>query len=175
MGEQFDDRYPAIFQPGGNELPRASAPARREDPAPEPGHPGPQRTEDPEPADVPAEQATGTPRPLWIWCVPLAAALAMLAAGIFALTAQYWLQPSMVARPANSLGVVPEPRGQRVNRATPALLSVGLGLLAASFFCFTAPGTHRDGRQDCIWRLRLARRPGRLDCPVRGCVVPRTS
>lgn len=136
MEKQFDDRYPAIFQPGGNELPRASGPARRDDPAPLPGEPDPQQGDPlPEPADIPADAAT--PWPVWLWLVPLGTAVAMLAAGFFALTAQYWLEASMVASPANSLGVGPEPWGQRVNQAAPALLSVGFGLLAALLFLAT--------------------------------------
>lgn len=144
MEKPFDDRYPAIFQPGGNELPRASPPARRDDPAPEPGAPGPQRAQDPEPVDAVAEQGTPRPLRLTLWLVPLAAALAMLVAGLFALTAQYWLEASMVAGLADSRGVVPEPWGQRVYPAAPALLSVGLGLLAALLFLASRLRSHTE-------------------------------
>ncbi|WP_146070208.1 hypothetical protein [Arthrobacter sp. GMC3] len=138
MEEKFDQRYPAIFQPGGNELPRVTTTASKSEPRTSsvgPAHPVDVETSSsPTTTAQPLAPSVETPG-LWRgWIAPLAAAAAMLSAGVFVITAQYWLAASMVVGPADSLGVEPEPWGQSVNRAAPALLTVGFGLLAVVLF-----------------------------------------
>lgn len=132
----FDERYPAMFQPGGDGPDSAGEPAAHSPAAPpEPdekrhavqANSGPGYTTE----AGPGETGGHGDGPAWRWWVPLAAAVAMIAAGLFALTAQYWLPPSMEMDPAAFQGIVLQPWGQLIYPAAPALLGTGTGILGA--------------------------------------------
>ncbi|MGP9501404.1 hypothetical protein ACT3TS_04235 [Specibacter sp. AOP5-B1-6] len=157
---QFDERYPAMFQPGGDgadvsaatvaEISAAavvpskeSGPHAREPeivvepvperPGPVPERPGPELTPTPQEIPTPAAGASAE-WPAWRWPVPLAAALVMLAAGVFSLTVQYWLPAAATADPSASQGITLQPWGELISSAAPALLGTGVGILGALLF-----------------------------------------
>lgn len=72
--------------------------------------------------------------PPLLWISALAASAVMLAAGVFALTAQYWLPSSMEMDPANFQGVQLQPWGQVIFAAAPPLLATGIGIPATLLF-----------------------------------------
>lgn len=185
MDNKFDERYPAIFQPGGDGLPRAAetrsppvqlaVPLHPQVPVGQPslmqpgpiGRPGPigqplvlaepglgtrmpaapvaeqdavgQAATGAEPPGLvpgygPQAAGTSAPWPALRWLVPLGAAVAMLAAGAFSLTAQYWVAASMELDPSKFHGIELQPWGQIIYQAAPALLGTGCGILAGLLF-----------------------------------------
>lgn len=130
----FDERYPAMFQPGGDGPGVAGDPAaesRAAQPEPEEAKRAVQATGGPDytAEAAPAENGEYGDGPAWRWWLPLAAAVVMIAAGLFALTVQYWLPVSMDMDPAAFQGIVLQPWGQLVYPAAPALIGTGTGLL----------------------------------------------
>ncbi|WP_125614475.1 hypothetical protein [Specibacter cremeus] len=168
-----DDRYPAIYQRGGDDLPRtavappaafptAGAPPAEAPPAveavpvvdavPAADAPGP----DPDQPDAdgprPAPWRAGRARVLLI----LAAAL--VAAGVACLTIQYWLPASLVMDPAALHGIAVSPWGPTVAAAAPHFMGAGVGLGVAVLF-FAArnrPAADRSFRATALaWALAL--------------------
>lgn len=152
---QFDERYPAMFQPGGDgadvsaatvaetsaaamvpskdSRPPAREPETMVEPNPEPERAGPELT--PTPQEIPTPAAGDSAEwPAWRWPVPLAAALVLLAAGVFSLTAQYWFPAANTADPNASQGIMLQPWGEIISQAAPALLGTGVGILGALLF-----------------------------------------
>lgn len=135
----FDERYPAMFQPGGE----------GPDAGPEPAAARVSQENQPDQvkaastaaradgSDATATRTDGTPSTdglAWRWWVPLAAAVVLIAAGLVALTVQYWLPASMDMDPAAFQGIVLQPWGQLVYPAAPALIGTGTGLLGVLLF-----------------------------------------
>lgn len=150
----FDERYPAMFQPGGEDTPdapftgggkesaagstqqeqgaeQAPATAGAGAVAPQDAGPAPQESELTE-QPVHAQLPKAWPPHLWI--IALAAAGVMIAGGVFALTVQYWLPSSMEMDPADFSGIELAPWGQIIFGASPPLIGVGVGILAAMLF-----------------------------------------
>lgn len=145
----FDERYPSMFQPGGDGDERpAGVPV-------ESGKALPSLTGAAlAPATVPKEKSwpvtekpdymtaasgrdakmASTAWPPWRWFVAVGAAIAMIAAGVFALTAQYWVPSSMETDPSKFQGIELQPWGQVVFAAAPALMTAGTAILAALLF-----------------------------------------
>ncbi|MEO8220406.1 MAG: hypothetical protein ABI563_06445 [Specibacter sp.] len=155
----FDDRYPAMFQPGGDGLPVSKAV-----PVPAPAQTSvlPAAAQhvplDPPPAragnlleksrDAPAVETTGgdepgsagsaDKQPPWsvrTWVTGVAAALLCLVAGFFALTATTWIPASRIAKPEDYLGMAVLPWGWLlVDAAAPLVVAaIGAAMLLASF------------------------------------------
>lgn len=111
------------------------------EPAPGPG-PGPEpAAERPGPAMAPTPQQIPTPvagastgQPVWRWPVPLAAAIVMIAGGLFSLTAQYWLPAANSVDSTAFPTFNVQPWGQIIPQAAPALLGTGVGILGALLF-----------------------------------------
>lgn len=135
--KSFDERYPAMFQPGGEGHPVMFQPGGDgPETGPEPATARVSHENQPEqlPAPPTAARTDGTlstDGAAWRWWLPLAAAVAMIAAGLFALTAQYWLPASVTVDPAAFHGIVLQPWGQMIYPAAPALLGTGIGVLGA--------------------------------------------
>lgn len=145
----FDERYPSMFQPGGD---GGDAPAwsPAEGGAALAGPTGAALA----PATVPKEKTgpvtekpdtvTAAPSrdakmdspawPPWRWLIALGAAVVMIAAGVFTLMAQYWVPSSMEMDPSQFQGIELQPWGQVVFAAAPALFTTGVGILAAMLF-----------------------------------------
>ncbi|MEO6530502.1 MAG: hypothetical protein ABIN10_06310 [Specibacter sp.] len=122
---EFDERYPALFQPGGEELGTEPAMAA---PTPPVGAAG--RT-----ASTTAEPAPGEAAgPALKWLAPLATAALMIAAGVLALTAQYWIDASMVPGPGDSNRGMSSTWGCDISAAGPAPITMGLGIVAVCLF-----------------------------------------
>lgn len=136
---EFDERYPALFQPGGEEPgtePAMAAPAptgqvhtaQQEGVTPPVGAAG-------HTANAAAEPAPGeAARPALKWLAPLATAVLMIAAGVFALTAQYWIEASMVPGPGDSNRGMSSTWGYDIAAAGSGLTTVGLGIVAVCLF-----------------------------------------
>lgn len=165
----FDERYPAMFQPGGEADGTADwAPATgsagpippmheqrgHQATAPEPGRglAGPHAAEPGDAATfLHGEQASAAggsvapgPWPLRLWLGPLAAALAMLAGGVFAMTAQYWVPSAMTIDPSNFGGVDLQPWGYAAMDAAPPLFLAGSGILAGLLFLASRRSAGRE-------------------------------
>lgn len=155
----FDERYPAMFQPGGDRLPAPitvpvpmPVPVPAAAPAPAPAPPMPldppsgsagnlleesQDTPAAEDADgsrIPASAATRPPWSPRTWAAGVAAALLCLAAGLFALTATTWIPASRMTRPEDYLGMSVLPWGWLLLGAAAPLVVAGLGMLALMLF-----------------------------------------
>lgn len=153
----FDDRYPAMFQPGGDGLTVSKAmpvpaPAQAAAPAsapPMPLNPPPARAGDllETSQDAPAVETTvgdqsgsagsADQQPPWsvrTWVAGVAAALLCLAAGFFALTATTWIPASRLAKPEDYLGMSVLPWGWLLLDAAAPLVVAGLGMLALMLF-----------------------------------------
>lgn len=154
----FDDRYPAMFHPGGDGLPVPKAvPVPAAALAAAPPATAPPMPLDPPPAragnlleknqDAPAVETTvgeesgsagsTDQQPPWsvrTWVAGFAAALLCLAAGIFALTATTWIPASRIAKPEDYLGMAVLPWGWLLVDAAAPLVVVGLGMLALMLF-----------------------------------------
>ncbi len=160
----FDERFPSMFQPGGEApglpiwVPAANkvevsgtdsaeigasagnpqeqdpltGPARKNENAAQTALPQNPSTQDP-PVPSPQEQQPQPWQPL-LWISALAASALMLAAGVFALTAQYWLPSSMEMDPSKFQGIQLQPWGQVIFAAAPPLLGTGIGIPAALLF-----------------------------------------
>jgi len=94
------------------------------------------------PGQTPSTQAAGWPPHRWL--IPLGAALLMLMAGIFSLTAQYWADWSMEIDPSKFHWMTLQPWGQTVYQAAPALLGVGFGILAVQLFLLSRRWASRE-------------------------------
>lgn len=113
----FDERYPAMFQPGGEgaeALVWAPAEVRGETAVPSRNAQEPEHPVEPDPLAVSAagpmamedETLDPPPWPPRLWLGILAAAIAMIAGGVFALTAQYWVPSAMEIDPSKFGGVL---------------------------------------------------------------------
>lgn len=161
---EFDERYPAIFQAGGEQhersavppapasvKPRAVAadePARRP-PVLEPVSRDPKYLPDNRPttpdsdmsADEPPTVSTMStvasnpaPWPAWRWLIPVGVALFLLAAGVFCLGAQYWVPASLKIDPSKFHGLNVQPWGLFVYQAAPFLFGGGAGIIGGILF-----------------------------------------
>ncbi len=135
----FDERFPPMFQPGGEDLPEYGHPSALQFAGPQ--TPGPQAPPPQEagtaPQGAPATSDPPATTPDWPWrrwLVPSAAAAAMLAAGAFTLGAQYWLPSSTEFGRTTFGGVELQPWGQIILPAAPPLLASGTGILAVLLF-----------------------------------------
>lgn len=167
----FDERYPAIFQPGGEgrtdasvtgdgkeaaagsnqqEQPAGHGPAstgadagapQNAGPAPQNATPAPQQSEAKE---QPAAAQQSKPWPPHLWIVSLAAAVVMIAAGVFALTVQHWLPSSTEIDPADFSGIELQPWGHIIFTAAPPLIGAGVGILAAMLFLASRGSAPRE-------------------------------
>lgn len=140
----FDERFPAMFQPGGEEAAEDWPPPATEFVSPQaagaPAHiaqgSGGQDAGTAL-AGTPQRSPQSSPVPAWPrrgWLAPMAAAVAMLCAGAFALAAQYWMPSSIEFGRAAFQGVELQPWGEIVHAAAPPLLAAGTGILAALLF-----------------------------------------
>jgi hypothetical protein len=134
----FDARYPAMFQPGGEQgttpkpmsQPTAQPPVVAEPETPAPPH------------DVASPEKSSFPA----WRLPTALGVVMVAAAVFCFTAQYWgpvtvsfEQAAVASAPNNPWTLVLYPM------AAP-LLTVGLSILMLILFLFSRQSEAHEGR-----------------------------
>ncbi|ALE07134.1 hypothetical protein AL755_19405 [Arthrobacter sp. ERGS1:01] len=161
---RFDDRYPEIFQAGGDSGLRSPEPSPhagvdvsddagsvitdRIDPAPRDDAPVPASLS--APTDLPA----ALPEPAWSprrWVPAVAAAVLMLAVAVFCITAQYWLPAAKTSNPADYHGLTMDPWGRVIFMAAPAFLAGGLGIVGALLFL----ASRRSAKAELACRLAL--------------------
>lgn len=158
---EFDERYPAIFQPGGDEHVRTAVPPApasvkpreaavavptRRIPVLEPASLDPKSFSENQPtapdSDTSADEATMVASvasdsarcPAWRWLIPVGVALVLLVAGVFCLGAQYWVPASLEIDPSKFHGLNVQPWGLFVYQAAPFLLGGGAGILGGMLF-----------------------------------------
>jgi hypothetical protein len=169
MKEEFDARYPAIFQPGGDGEPQAAeqAPVHVDRTqsnfirvpavtAPAGTDAGAERRLAADAGMPEAARAAGTSvaaahRPRRSWVPAVVVAVLMLAVGVFGMTAQYWLPAARTSNPADYHGLIMEPWGHVSYMAAPAFLVGGFSIAAAMLFL----ASRRAGRAELVYRLAL--------------------
>ncbi|MBP2413171.1 hypothetical protein JOF48_001970 [Arthrobacter stackebrandtii] len=152
----FDERYPAMFQPGGEttgmivEDPTAyhSERAQTLHVMPEPIMPEhvPPLHEGHEPTR--GGNAEAAPWPFLTWLGPLLVAFVLLAGGVFSLSAQYWLPSATTFDPSKFQGVDLQPWGYAVVTAAAPLFMAGCGILGALVFL----ASRRDADREASFR-----------------------
>lgn len=144
----FDARYPAMFQPGGEQsttpAPPAAAPAPVSLPA---------QVEKPEPQIVPARVAGPSEKNSWlIWRVPLALATVCLAAAVFCFMAQYWLNVSISFEESAAFGWMNQQWPNLIFPAASPLLAAGLSLLVVWLWLVSRKTATLEARYRAVFR-----------------------
>lgn len=155
----FDDRYPAMFQAGGDRLPAVkTAPAVSSpasplplDAVPENLGSLPESVHGTTKVEEAGNSGPANGRQLWSLRALLArgaVAMLCLAAGVFALTATSWIPAARMARPEDHLGMTVVPWGWLIFSAAAPLIVAGLGMVVALLFLGTL------NRPNIVGRLR---------------------
>ncbi|WP_146233287.1 hypothetical protein [Arthrobacter psychrolactophilus] len=121
----FDARYPAMFQPGGEQSTTPEPPTAALAPVPLPA-----QVAQPEPQIVQARAAHPAEKhPELIWRRPLALAVACLVAAVFCFMAQYWLDVSISFEESAAFGWMNQQWPNLIFPATSPLLAAGISLI----------------------------------------------
>ncbi|WP_449373944.1 hypothetical protein [Arthrobacter psychrolactophilus] len=149
MSEQgFDARYPAMFQPGGEQSTTPEPPAAAPTPVPLPA-----QMEKPAPPIVPARVATPSEKNLWlIWRMPLALAVALIAAAVFCFMAQYWLKVSISFDESAAFGWINQQWPNLIFPASSPLLAAGLSLLVVWLWMVSRATATLEARYRAVFR-----------------------
>lgn len=171
MGQDgIDSRYPAIFQPGGDvagqaegtvpaELPGEAAEFAVARPIAGPDQllenlPGEFQSREIQPPGL--DQLAGylpalaapSPWPPRRWVAAVVLAVVLLAAGLFCLTAQYWLPAARVSDPAQFHGLLMQPWGAMIAYQATWFVAGGTAVLGGLLFA----ASRRSPGQEPLWR-----------------------
>lgn len=149
MSQQgFDARYPAMFQPGGEQSTTPEPPAAAPAPVPLPA-----QAEQPEPQIVQARVAQPAEKhPGLIWRRPLALAAACLAAAVFCFMAQYWLHVSISFEESAAFGWMNQQWPNLIFPATSPLLAAGLSLIVVWLWMLSRRTSMLEARYRAVFR-----------------------
>ncbi|WP_425859789.1 hypothetical protein [Arthrobacter sp. TWP1-1] len=134
----FDARYPAMFQPGGEQ---GTTPK----PVSQPTAPRPVVVEPETPAPVHKVESPAITSSL-AWRLPAALGVVLMAAAVFCFTAQYWGPVTVSFEQASVVGSQSNPWTLILFPLAAPFLTVGLSLLMLILFLFSRQSRAHEGR-----------------------------